>query len=237
MALMSDHFDQAREQVTHAISHALAEAEATEDNDEAYRRASWLADRLAEASIETGQLRGRIARRLRDAEDLSLAELARRFGVSRARVADMLRVREGAPGRAEPQPVVAVIVTSRLGVLVERRHDGKPPWTFPAGEIEPGESASDAAVREVKEETALDVIIGRELGRRIHPRTGRTMIYRIARPAPVSDINAIRVGDEGELAEVRWVPPADLETLMPDVYEPVRVYLEREPRRQSARPS
>jgi hypothetical protein len=32
--------------------------------------------------------------------------------------------------------VVAAIVTSKHGVLVGRRNDGKPPWTFIAGEIE-----------------------------------------------------------------------------------------------------
>lgn len=35
-----------------------------------------------------------------------------------------------------PRPVVAAIVTSKHGVLVGRRNDGKPPWTFIAGEIE-----------------------------------------------------------------------------------------------------
>ncbi|MPZ66639.1 MAG: NUDIX domain-containing protein [Pseudonocardiaceae bacterium] len=53
----------------------------------------------------------------------------------------------------EHQPVVAAIVTSHLGVLAGKRNDGKPPWTFIAGEIEPGEAQIDAAIREVKEET------------------------------------------------------------------------------------
>lgn len=39
----------------------------------------------------------------------------------------------------EHPPVVAAIVTSGRGVLAGRRNDGKPPWTFIAGEIEPGE--------------------------------------------------------------------------------------------------
>src|SRR5215472_9337572 len=37
--------------------------------------------------------------------------------------------------KPEPQPVVAAIVTSEHGVLVGRRNDGNPPWTFIAGEI------------------------------------------------------------------------------------------------------
>ena len=86
--------------------------------------------------------------------------------------------------KPEPQPVVAAIVTSELGVLVGRRNDGKPPWTFIAGEIEPGESPADAGVREVKEETGLLVAAGQEIGRRVHPATGRTMIYMAATAHP-----------------------------------------------------
>ncbi|MBV9922036.1 MAG: NUDIX hydrolase, partial [Pseudonocardia sp.] len=72
----------------------------------------------------------------------------------------------------EHQPVVAAIVTCPLGVLAGRRRDNKPPWTFIAGEIEPGESAVDAAIREVKEETGLEVSAGQhEIGRRVHPAT------------------------------------------------------------------
>src|SRR5271166_5077975 len=90
--------------------------------------------------------------------------------------------------KPEPQPVVAAIVTSKLGVLVGRRNDGKPPWTFIAGEIEPGESPADAGIREVKEETGLQVEAGNEIGRRVHPATGRTMIYMAAKPTHGTDI-------------------------------------------------
>ena len=47
--------------------------------------------------------------------------------------------------------VAAAVVTSGLGVLVGRRRDGNPPWMFPGGKIEPGESPEDAAVREALE--------------------------------------------------------------------------------------
>ena len=45
--------------------------------------------------------------------------------------------------------VAAAIVISSEGVLIGRRNDGNPPWTFIAGEVEPGERPEDAAVREV----------------------------------------------------------------------------------------
>lgn len=125
----------------------------------------------------------------------------------------------------ELQPVVAAVVTSHLGVLAGKRNDGKPPWTFIAGEIEPGESATDAAVREVKEETGLEVRAGhQEIGRRVHPKTQRTMIYLACSPVESTDVF---VGDEDELAEVRWLSLAEVDVLLPGVFEPVREHLGR----------
>lgn len=134
----------------------------------------------------------------------------------------------GDSAKPEPSPVVAAIVTSEQGVLIGRRNDGKPPWTFIAGEIEPGESQADAAVREVKEETGLLVEAGdHEIGRRVHPKTGRTMIYLPCTPTGKLDIF---VGDEDELAEVKWANLADLDALMgrDKIYEPVYSHLQRE---------
>lgn len=127
--------------------------------------------------------------------------------------------------RPEPQPVVAAVVTSHLGVLAGRRRDGKPPWTFIAGEIEPGESSTDAAIREVKEETGLEVRAGRDpIGRRVHPKTGRTMVYLACQPVNGTDVF---VGDEEELSEVRWLSLVEVDALMPGVFEPVKEHLLR----------
>lgn len=129
------------------------------------------------------------------------------------------------PATPEPQPVVAAIVTSDLGVLVGRRNDGTPPWTFIAGEIEPGESPADAAIREVKEETGLVVNYSRIIGRRVHPKTGRTMIYLACVPASGTDVH---VGDPDELAEVRWASLDEVGVLLPGMFEPVQDFLRDE---------
>jgi 8-oxo-dGTP pyrophosphatase MutT (NUDIX family) len=179
----------------------------------------------------------------------TMAQLQEQYGVAKGTIGNAVRqlraegvvITRGASGiyvahREEPdvsepattpehQPVVAAIVTSHLGVLAGRRNDGKPPWTFIAGEIEPGESAVDAAVREVKEETGLLVRAGhQEIGRRVHPKTKRTMIYLACSPTHGTDVF---VGDKEELAEVRWLSLAEVDTLLPGVFDPVREHLGR----------
>lgn len=159
-----------------------------------------------------------------DLDDLRI-QLQRRQSEN-LEVIPMTSSREAAT-KPERQPVVAAIVTSHLGVLVGRRHDGKPLWTFIAGEIEPGESQVDAAVREVKEETGLDVRAGhQEIGRRVHPKTQRTLIYLACTPIEGTDVI---VGDPDELAEVRWFNLADVDRYMgqANVFEPVWEHLAR----------
>jgi 8-oxo-dGTP diphosphatase len=121
-----------------------------------------------------------------------------------------------------PDPLVAVaVVTSSRGVLLGRRRDGSPPWAFPGGKAEPGETPAEAAVREAAEETGLAVTATGEIGRRVHPATGRLVVYVAAVPA---DDAEARAGEE--LTEVRWVTPEEADELAAGtIYEPVRRYL------------
>jgi 8-oxo-dGTP pyrophosphatase MutT (NUDIX family) len=196
--------------------------------------ASRLARELRNISDEAASVMHAEVIRTFDAEGLSFGQLATRFGISKTLAHQIVRARDKAiteeddtmtePSNIpEPEPVVAAIVTSHAGVLIARRNDGKPPWTFIAGKIEPGESPADAAVREVKEETGLRIRAGGILGRRVHPKTGRTMVYMAARPTHGTDVF---VGDTEELAEVRWATPDEADELMGGtIYEPVRAHL------------
>jgi 8-oxo-dGTP pyrophosphatase MutT (NUDIX family) len=142
---------------------------------------------------------------------------------------------------AQPQPadqperpsVMVAIITSRLGVLAGRRNDGKPPWTFPAGENELHESPADTIIRETKEETGLLIKAGTTIGERVHPRTSRHMVYVAATPAGRN--RSVWVGDPDELAEVRWLTLAEVDELMPDMFPPVRKHLDRVLRSKESR--
>src|SRR3954454_24945857 len=89
-----------------------------------------------------------------------------------------------------------------IGVLAGRRRDGIPPWLFPGGTLEPGESPAQAAVRGCLEETGLPVRVEREIGRRAHPVTGRHVVY-LACTLPTA--TAIRTPPSTELVELRWL--------------------------------
>jgi 8-oxo-dGTP pyrophosphatase MutT (NUDIX family) len=129
--------------------------------------------------------------------------------------------------------VTAAIVTSSRGVLIGRRRDGNPPWVFPGGKIEPGESPEDAAIRETLEETGLRVRATGVIGGRVHPQTGVPIVYVAAvlaskTGAQISEAltdSAASVKDE--LTEVRWVGLAEARELMGDMFGPVRQYLKR----------
>lgn len=59
--------------------------------------------------------------------------------------------------------VVAVFafIEQEEGILLVRQGTGRQYWSLPGGVVEEGESLDKAVIREVKEETGLDVQVGR----------------------------------------------------------------------------
>jgi 8-oxo-dGTP diphosphatase len=116
-----------------------------------------------------------------------------------------------------------VIVKGGRVLLVRRRvKEGTLSWQLPAGEVEAGETAGQAAVREAGEEVGLTVAETKMLGERVHPATGRTMVYVAC---DVVDGEA-RVVDDEELAELAWAERDQLAEYVPHgFFEPVQQYL------------
>ncbi|MEL0000850.1 MAG: NUDIX hydrolase [Acidimicrobiaceae bacterium] len=107
---------------------------------------------------------------------------------------------------------VGALVLHHVRVLLVRR--STPPeagrWSFPGGRVEPGERMADAAAREVREETGLDVEIDRPLDwvERIGP-DHHFVIVDFA--ATVPERQEPTPGDDA--ADARWVHLDEISTL------------------------
>ena len=115
---------------------------------------------------------------------MTITELAAFLGVSRPRASQIIaEAREKGNPVTEPltlpeQPHVALaIITSDQGVLVAKRRDGIPPWTFLGGEIQPARPPAMRCAAGSKPKAGLDVTAVHFIGRRIHPKTSGVMVY------------------------------------------------------------
>ncbi|MFZ4150487.1 NUDIX hydrolase [Streptomyces pseudogriseolus] len=122
--------------------------------------------------------------------------------------------------------ISAAIIVSEGKVLMVRRRvsEGELMWQFPAGQIEDGEAAEEAAVRETVEETGLVVSVIRRIGYLAsHPKSGREMFYTACEPLQ----GEARVADDEELDAVAWVAHSEIADYVPyGLYGPVQEYLD-----------
>lgn len=61
------------------------------------------------------------------------------------------------------QRAVAIIIQNKKILLMHRIKNGKEYYVFPGGTIEDGETPEQTAIREIKEETSLDISLGKLL--------------------------------------------------------------------------
>ena len=105
--------------------------------------------------------------------------------------------------------VVAAVFERDGRILIgQRRPVNQHPlkWEFPGGKVEPGESAEDALIRELREELAVEATLGSEIARYGFQYPGRPRIelifYRVAefKDEPVNLA----------FEQLGWVAPEDL---------------------------
>jgi 8-oxo-dGTP diphosphatase len=221
-----------------AIREGLARIGAAMQSDPDAARAFSYATTLerlgSEISEEASGFRAWFAAALEDERRVPRAEVAELLGLSYGRVGQLVRAgrqRKGNPivdpGTQPLQlPVVLAVITGPRGVLICHRIDERPPWSFPGGEFSTyDEAPASAAVRRVPLETGLEVEVRAVLGDRIHPRTGRRMVY-LACSAVDDEAEPRIVEEESDLDAVRWAGLDFARNNMPDMYPPVRAHLE-----------
>lgn len=112
---------------------------------------------------------------------------------------------------AAAEVVAAAVIDCSGRVLAQQR--ARPAavagrWELPGGGVEPGERARDALVRECREELAVDVVPGVQLGPDVPLPGGRVLrVYRAALADPAAQPVAV------EHTALRWIPPAELAAL------------------------
>lgn len=103
----------------------------------------------------------------------------------------------------DPKVAAVVLVSDEQGRLLYIRRNHEPAmyqWSWPSGFVDAGERVEDAAVREVLEETGIEVEIGDLLG--VWSQTGDPVVVIAYRARPTG--GTLRPGPEALAAA--WVP-------------------------------
>jgi 8-oxo-dGTP diphosphatase len=130
-------------------------------------------------------------------------------------------ITEAESSPAQPEVAVA-IVTSGLGVVICRRRDGNPPWSFPGGKVEPGESPEDAAsAGDARRDRAAGPGYRGDRQQGASGGRGRDDV----RGGELAAEPGVMVGDDGELIDFRWVSLAEAEAPMEEMSGDVRRFL------------
>lgn len=112
-------------------------------------------------------------------------------------------------------------VCLRDGHVLLNRAVGDDYWSLPGGRCEVLETAADALAREMREEAAVEVTVGRlllivesffTLDDRPHHQIGLYFAFSLPDGCPLLDTAAVHAGQEGDAPlEFRWFPLADLD--------------------------
>jgi 8-oxo-dGTP diphosphatase len=125
------------------------------------------------------------------------------------------------PAPAQPRgPVVVGVVQKEKDVILvcRKRAEKTLLWQFPAGVMHPTRPAAESIVKEVRAETGIICRAVRELGRRVHPDTGTSLVYFHCSYVSGELVN----GDPDENSDVRWMSASAVgDHITSDMFPPV----------------
>jgi 8-oxo-dGTP diphosphatase len=124
---------------------------------------------------------------------------------------------------------VVTIITSGDKILIGKLKSEMLPnyggieYVFPGGKIEENENEEAAAVREAHEETSLLVRVVARIGERLHPKTGREMVYYHAEV--MGGHLSVNDPKNDDISELIWITRKSLSAYMPTLYDKINEYL------------
>lgn len=125
-------------------------------------------------------------------------------------------------------PAASAVVTDPEGRILMTRRSDNSLWTIPGGAMEPGETIVDAAIREVAEETGIDIEVTRLVGTYSNPK--HVVEYGDGEVRQQFSIcfaaKAVRgtPTTSSETSEVRYVDRDELDTL--DIHPSIRLRID-----------
>lgn len=117
-------------------------------------------------------------------------------------------------------PIAGTVVAAAIihnGEVLAAQRSGPPAlaglWEFPGGKVEPGESETQALIRECLEEIGVTIVPGRFLGEVVNPdgtgtvRLWSAVLSHVDDGLPIAlEHLALRWLDADELSSVDWLP-------------------------------
>lgn len=121
--------------------------------------------------------------------------------------------------------VIGIVSKDEKILMIKRaRVEGDLEYTFPGGKVELGETKEQAVIREVKEETGINVKVKKILGERIHPNTLIKLTYFICDYFS----GDLAISDYNEIKEAKFLTKDEFNNCVKtDVYEPVKKYIKK----------
>lgn len=107
---------------------------------------------------------------------------------------------------ASPFAVAGIVEYGDMVLVGQKVKDGSLMsnlWHLPGGKVHPGEGVVDALVREIREESNLDIEVKQEMGEKIEP-DGKVVRWYLCN-ALTDDIKA-----GSDLIDIKFVPRADV---------------------------
>lgn len=100
-----------------------------------------------------------------------------------------------------PFPTVDIIIEYKDGIILIKRKNPPFGWALPGGFVDYGESLEDAAIREAKEETGLDINLIRQFHTYSDPNRD-TRFHTISTVYIAKGEGNLSAGDDAKEAEV-----------------------------------